>query len=52
MAKPAKALASVGTHASYTASFNGITAVDLLGTNYGQTGKMADLRQDQNFRYM
>jgi len=51
IAKLAQVLASFGTHARYTAVFYRITAVNLLNTNYGQSVKMADLRQDQNFRY-
>ena len=51
IAKLAQVLASFGTHARYKAAFYSITAVNLLRTNYGQSGKMADLRQDQNFRY-
>jgi hypothetical protein len=42
-AKLAQVLATFGTRACYTAAYYRITAVNLSNTNYGQSGKMADL---------
>jgi hypothetical protein len=43
IAKLALVLATFGTHARYTAPSYRITAANLLSTNYGRSGKMADL---------